>query len=44
VLNVFRDGVVSDSDDAPLDGVPPVVKGRPMEGQFFPLLFDPSVI
>ncbi len=42
VLNVFRDGVVSDSDLPLLDGVPPVSKGEPMRGQFFPLLFDPS--
>jgi ectoine hydroxylase-related dioxygenase (phytanoyl-CoA dioxygenase family) len=42
VLNVFRDGVVSDSDLPPLVGVPPVSKGEPMQGQFFPLLFDPS--
>ena len=41
VLNVFRDGVVSDSDLPPLDGVPPVPKGEPMNGQFFPLLFNP---
>lgn len=44
VLNVFRDGVVSNSDLPPLDGVPPVPKGEPMQGQFFPLLFDPSEI
>jgi ectoine hydroxylase-related dioxygenase (phytanoyl-CoA dioxygenase family) len=44
VLNVFRDGVVSDSDDAPLEGVPPILKGQPMQGQFFPLLFDPADI
>src|SRR5688500_12786309 len=42
VLNVFRDGVVSDSDLPPLDGVPAVPKGKPMQGQFFPLLFVPS--
>ena len=41
VLNVFRDGVVSDSNDAPLEGVPPIPKGQQMQGQFFPLLFDP---
>ena len=44
VLNVFRDGVVSDSDDAPLEGVPPIPEGQPMRGQFFPLLFDPANI
>ncbi len=44
VLNVFRDGVVSDSDAPPLAGVPPVPKGEPMQGHFFPLLFNPSEI
>jgi ectoine hydroxylase-related dioxygenase (phytanoyl-CoA dioxygenase family) len=39
VINVFKDGVVSDSDDVLLTGVPPVLKGEKMEGQFFPLLF-----
>ncbi|TWT34187.1 phytanoyl-CoA dioxygenase family protein [Blastopirellula retiformator] len=38
VINVFRDGVCSDSDDVLLAGVPPVAKGEKMEGQFFPLL------
>ncbi len=42
VLNVFRDGVVSASDNPPLDGVPPVPAGERMQGQFFPLLFDPK--
>ncbi|MGH2563022.1 MAG: phytanoyl-CoA dioxygenase family protein [Ginsengibacter sp.] len=40
VINVFADGVVSDSDDELLTGVPPVPKGNKMEGQFFPLLFE----
>jgi ectoine hydroxylase-related dioxygenase (phytanoyl-CoA dioxygenase family) len=42
VLNVFQDGVVSASDTAPLEGVPPVPVGQKMSGQFFPLLFDPK--
>jgi ectoine hydroxylase-related dioxygenase (phytanoyl-CoA dioxygenase family) len=42
VLNVFRDGVVSASDQPPLKGVPPIPRGEKMDGQFFPLLFDPS--
>jgi ectoine hydroxylase-related dioxygenase (phytanoyl-CoA dioxygenase family) len=42
VINVFRDGVVSDSDGPPLEGVPTVPTGQKMEGQFFPLLFDPA--
>ena len=41
VLNVFRDGVISASDTPPLEGVPPVLVGEKMSGQFFPLLFDP---
>ena len=42
VINVFRDGVRSNSDAPPLEGVPPVPKGEPMGGRFFPLLFDPD--
>jgi len=38
VINVFADGVKSDSNDVLLTGVPPVQKGEKMEGQFFPLL------
>lgn len=40
VLNVFADGVHSDSDAELLQGVPPVPKGHKMEGPFFPLLFS----
>jgi len=40
VINAFRDGVQSDSDQPPLAGVPPVPRGQPMGGQFFPLLCD----
>ena len=42
VINAFRDGVVSASDEPPLEGVPAIPAGQKMEGQFFPLLFDPS--
>jgi ectoine hydroxylase-related dioxygenase (phytanoyl-CoA dioxygenase family) len=38
VINVFRDGVVSDSNEPLLEGVPPVPKGSAMGGQFFPRL------
>lgn len=41
VINVFRDGVVSDSNEPLLAGVPVIAKGRKIQGQFFPLLFDP---
>jgi ectoine hydroxylase-related dioxygenase (phytanoyl-CoA dioxygenase family) len=44
VINVFRDGVRSASDAPPLKGVPVVPKGEKIDGQFFPLLFDPSRI
>lgn len=41
VLNVFADGTYSDSDEPLLEGVPVIPKGEKMEGQFFPLLYDP---
>ncbi len=41
VLNVFRDGVRSDSDAPLLKGVPVVPRGETMQGRFFPLLYDP---
>jgi len=40
VVNVFADGVKSDSNEALLSGVPVIKKGEKMEGQFFPLLFQ----
>jgi ectoine hydroxylase-related dioxygenase (phytanoyl-CoA dioxygenase family) len=42
VINVFRDGVVSNTDQPLLKGAPAVPKGAKMQGQFFPLLFDPA--
>jgi ectoine hydroxylase-related dioxygenase (phytanoyl-CoA dioxygenase family) len=42
VINVFRDGVQSDSDQPPLKNVPVVPAGQRMGGQFFPLLYDPA--
>ena len=42
VNNVFRDGVMSASNEALLAGVPPIPVGEKMSGQFFPLLFDPD--
>jgi ectoine hydroxylase-related dioxygenase (phytanoyl-CoA dioxygenase family) len=44
VLNVFADGTISDSDSEILQGVPVIPKGKKIEGQFFPLLFDPKNI
>ena len=42
LVNVFRDGVCSASDQELLTGVPVIPAGHKMEGQFFPLLFDPE--
>jgi len=41
VINVVRDGVRSVSEEPLLEGVPPIPSGEKLEGQFFPLLFDP---
>ena len=38
VINFIRDGVVSDTDEPLLAGIPPVPKGSKLEGKFFPLL------
>lgn len=39
VINVFKDGVISNSNNEMLAGVPPVPAGHKMEGDFFPLLY-----
>ena len=44
VINVFRDGVRSATDELLLEGVPRIPKGERMGGQFFPLLFDPEEV
>jgi len=44
VINVFRDGVLSASNEPLLDGVPAIPTGEEIQGQFFPLLFDPESI
>ncbi len=38
VINLVADGVRSDSDAPLLSGVPPIAKGQPLAGRFFPLL------
>lgn len=40
VINVFRDGVYSDSNEPMMAGVPVVPAGERMGGQFFPLLYE----
>ena len=42
VINVFADGVLSNSNEPPLAGVPAIPRGQKMQAQFFPLLFDPD--
>lgn len=44
VLNVIKDGVRSDTNEELLHGVPIVPPGEPMQGRFFPKLFDPSLL
>lgn len=40
VINVFRDGVISDSDEPLLAGLPVIPKGEKIEGRFFPVLSE----
>jgi ectoine hydroxylase-related dioxygenase (phytanoyl-CoA dioxygenase family) len=44
VINVFRDGVRSASNEPLLEGVPPIPAGEPIGGRFFPSLFDPQML
>lgn len=44
VINVVRDGVMSQSDEPLLNGVPVVPTGQPLGGQFFPLLWEPHAV
>ncbi len=42
VINVFRDGVRSESNEPLLQGVPVIPAGQQVTGQFFPLLYARS--
>jgi ectoine hydroxylase-related dioxygenase (phytanoyl-CoA dioxygenase family) len=44
VINAFRDGIISNTNTPLLKGVPVIGKGRQVEGQFFPLLLDPTAL
>lgn len=44
LVNAFRDGVRSESDESLQAGIPVIPKGQKIEGQFFPLLFDPATV
>jgi hypothetical protein len=40
VINMFRDGTLSDSDEPLLDGAEAIPRGEKMSGRFFPLLYQ----
>ena len=42
VLNAVRDGACSRDDLPLLSGTTPIPKGSPLQGQFFPLLYEPK--
>ncbi|HXD76179.1 MAG TPA: phytanoyl-CoA dioxygenase family protein [Puia sp.] len=44
VINVFADGTQSNADGSLLPGTPAFKKGAKLEGDFYPLLFDPGAI
>jgi hypothetical protein len=44
VLNVFADGTLSNTDGELMPKSPLIAKGQKMEGQFYPLLFDPAMV
>ncbi len=43
VINVMKDGVRSASNEPLLHGTPAIPAGEKVEGQFFPLLYEPAV-
>jgi ectoine hydroxylase-related dioxygenase (phytanoyl-CoA dioxygenase family) len=42
VINAVKDGVRTDVDEPLLEGTDPIPAGRPLGGQFYPLLFNPN--
>ncbi len=38
VINMFRDGVISDTDEPLLEGVPAIPRGQKIDGRYFPLI------
>ena len=43
VINVFRDGGTSGQAEPMLHGTDAIPMGQPMEGQFYPLLYEPEL-
>ena len=44
VINSFRDGTKSDTDEPLLQGIPAIQSGQSLTGQFFPVVIDPNVV
>ncbi len=44
VVNAFRDGTKSATDESLLEGIPAVRAGQNLTGQFFPVVIDPNVV
>ena len=44
VLNVFADGTFANSDKELMPGTPKIAKGDKIDGQFFPVIFDPATV
>ena len=44
VINVVLDGVRSESDKPLLTGIPVIPSGQRLEGQFFPMLYNPAAL
>ncbi len=42
VINLFRDGTISDQDEPLMPGTAAIARGEKMGGQFHPLLFSPE--
>jgi ectoine hydroxylase-related dioxygenase (phytanoyl-CoA dioxygenase family) len=43
VINVMKDGVRSASNEPLLQGIPVIPAGQKIEGQFFPILYEPRI-
>ena len=44
VINAFRDGTKSATDEPLLQGIPAIKTGQNLTGQFFPVVIDPNVV
>lgn len=44
VLNMFADGTINNSDKELMPKTPAIPKGSKIDGQFFPIIFDPATV